>query len=90
MTSRLKWCIIETELKNYSKTAETIEFVSKFSNEDGIQVFRLSENITLQPGETKVIKQVSPEIKDAHLWSTDDPYLYNLASVVKRGGKSNR
>jgi len=79
---------IETELKNYSSLAETVEFVSKFSNEDGIQVFRLSETVTLQSGETKIIKQVSPEIKDPHLWSTDYPYLYQLASVVKRGGKS--
>ncbi len=79
---------IETELKNYSSTVETVEFVNKFMNEDGVQIFRLSETVIFQPGETKVIKQVSPEIKDAHLWSTEDPYLYQLASVVKRGGKS--
>ncbi len=79
---------IETEIKNYGNTVETVELVSKLTDENWTQAFRLSENVTLQPGETKVIKQVSPEIKDVHLWSVEDPYLYSLASVVKRGGKS--
>lgn len=51
---------VETEVKNYGKTAETVEVVNKFSNADGKQVFRLTEKVTLQPGERKVVKQQSP------------------------------
>jgi len=77
---------IETELKNYGNTPETFEFVSKLNDDNGEAVFRLSEVITLQPGETKVVKQRSPELKNLHLWSNEDPYLYRLASVLKRDG----
>ncbi len=46
---------VETEVKNYGKTTETVEVVNKFSNADGKQVFRLTEKVTLQPGERKVV-----------------------------------
>lgn len=75
---------VETEVKNYGKTAETVEIVNKFSNADGKQVFRLTEKVTLQPGETKVVKQQSP-VQNPVLWSTENPYLYKLASMIKRG-----
>lgn len=74
---------VETEVKNYGKTAETVEVVNKFSNADGKQVFRLTEKVTLQPGEVKVIKQQSP-VPNPILWSTENPYLYKLASMIKR------
>ena len=77
---------IETEIKNYSDNEETFELVTRLNDDNGIAVFRLSDTIMLQPGETRVIKQVSPEIKDARLWSVEDPYLYRLASVLKRNG----
>ena len=37
---------VETEVKNYSKTTETVELVNKLSNADGKQVFRLVEKVT--------------------------------------------
>ena len=58
--------------------------VNKFSNADGKQVFRLTEKVTLQPGERKVVKQQSP-VQNPVLWSTENPYLYKLASMIKRG-----
>ena len=78
---------IETELKNYSDRPATFDFVNKFSNADGKQVFRLTEHLTLEPGETRVVTQSSP-VADVHLWDTEDPYLYKLSSMVKRNGKT--
>lgn len=75
---------VETEVKNYGKTTETIEVVNKLSNADGKQVFRLTEKVTLQPGEMKVIRQQSP-VQNPVLWSMENPYLYKLASMIKRG-----
>lgn len=75
---------IETELKNYSGEAATIEFVSKLNNEDGQAVFRLAEKLTLAPNETRIVRQVSP-LKNAIRWSMERPYLYKLASMIKRG-----
>ncbi len=78
---------IETEIKNYSDKAAEIEVVNKLNNDDGIGVFRLAEKIKLEAGDTKIIKQSSP-ITHPKLWSTEDPYLYKLASMIKRDTKT--
>ncbi len=78
---------IETEIKNYSKQVAEIELVNKLNNDDGIGVFRLAEKIKLQAGEMKIIKQSSP-ITNPKLWSTESPYLYKLASMIKRADKT--
>lgn len=75
---------IETELKNYATEKAEIELVNKLNNEDGLAVFRLSEKVVLQPNETKIIRQYSP-IKSPIRWSIEKPYLYKLASMIKRG-----
>lgn len=78
---------VETEVKNYGNQAATIEVVNKFSNADGKQVFRLTENVTLQPGEMKIVKQQAP-VENPVRWSAENPYLYKLASMIKRDGKT--
>ena len=78
---------VDTEVKNYCTKAATIEVVNKFSNADGKQVFRLTETVTLQPGELKVIRQSSPIVNPIR-WSTTNPYLYKLASMIKRDTKT--
>jgi len=75
---------IETEVKNHSYERAEIEVVNKLNNEDGIVVFRLAEKVVLKPNETKIIKQSSPVTKPIR-WSTENPYLYKLASMIKRG-----
>jgi hypothetical protein len=78
---------IDTEVKNYDTKEQTVEIVNKFSNADGKQVFRLTESVTLKPGETRVIRQESP-IEDPIRWSTVNPYLYKLSSMIKSAGKT--
>ncbi len=78
---------IETEIHNYGDERTEISFTSKFSDATGKQVFRLSEDVALEARETKTIRQVA-SINDPHLWSTDDPYLYQLSSIIKRDGKA--
>ena len=41
---------VETEVKNYGKTTETIEVVNKLSNADGKQVFRLVRESNIGTG----------------------------------------
>lgn len=74
---------IETEVKNYSAQTADIEVVNKLNNEDGIAVFRVAEKVSLKAGETKVIRQSSP-ITNPIRWSIEKPYLYKLASMIKR------
>lgn len=78
---------IDTEVHNYSENSAEISVISKICESGGKQVIRLTDNITLAAGETKVIRQKSA-IKDPHLWSTEKPYLYKLNSMIKRDGKA--
>ena len=78
---------IDTELKNYSSRQVEVELVNKFTLASGKQVFRLAQPLTLQPGETKTVRQ-SAAVADAHRWNLDDPYLYNLSTMLKRAGKT--
>ena len=74
---------IETEVRNYGTNPVSIELVNKFAEKSGKTVFRLSEPIRLEPGETRIIRQATPVV-NAHRWSLDDPYLYTLTTMVKQ------
>ena len=78
---------IETEVKNYTNEAQTIELVNKFTQASGKQVFRQATTLTLQPGETRLVKDAE-RIENVHRWNLNDPYLYNLATMIKRSGKT--
>ena len=78
---------IETEVKNYTQQTQQIELVNKFTQASGKQVFRSVATESLLPGETKTLHHAE-KIEDAHRWSLDDPYLYNLATMIKRNGKT--
>jgi predicted GH43/DUF377 family glycosyl hydrolase len=78
---------VDTEVKNYSNTTQKIEIVNKLSNREGLQTFRLADSVTLAAGETKVVRQFS-QVKNPILWDTENPYLYTLATMVKRDNKT--
>ena len=78
---------IETVVKNYTQQIQQIELVNKFTQASGKQVFRSVATESLLPGETKTLHHAE-KIEDAHRWSLDDPYLYNLATMIKRNGKT--
>lgn len=78
---------IRTEIRNYGDRAQEVEVISKLNNEDGLKVFRFARQLTLAPGETKIIEEKG-KVDRPKLWSAGRPYLYQLASVVKRGGKT--
>ena len=78
---------IETEVKNYTQQSQQIELVNKFTLASGKQVFRHAEQTTIKAGETIVLRHAE-KIEDAHRWSLDNPYLYNLTTMIKRDGKT--
>lgn len=78
---------IETEVKNYTQQSQQIELVNKFTLASGKQVFRHAEQTTIKAGETVVLRHAE-KIEDVHRWSLDDPYLYNLVTMIKRDGKT--
>ena len=78
---------IETEVKNYTQQTQQIELVNKFTLASGKQVFRSAVTESLLPGETKTLRHAE-RIDNVHRWSLDDPYLYTLATMIKRDGKT--
>jgi len=78
---------IETEVKNYTEHTQTFELVNKFTLASGKQVFRHAEIVTLRPGGSQTLRHAE-RIADAHRWSLDDPYLYNLVTMIKRNEKT--
>ena len=78
---------IETEVKNYTQQEQTIELVNKFTLASGKQVFRYAETLSLQAGETRTIRHAE-RIENAHRWSLEEPYLYNLSTMIKREGRT--
>ena len=78
---------IETEIKNYTQQPQQIEVVNKFTLASGKQVFRHAEQTTIKAGETVVLRHAE-KIEDVHRWSLEDPYLYNLVTMIKRDGKT--
>jgi hypothetical protein len=78
---------VETELHNYADTVANVNLITKICDGNGLQKIRLSENIELHAGEIRLVKQSVP-IKEPHLWSIEDPYLYTLNNIIKRNDKA--
>lgn len=78
---------VETEVKNYGEQPARVQLINKLSEKSGKQVIRLTDEIELKAGETKLIRQSSP-IENPKMWSTEKPYLYTLNTIIKRDGKA--
>ncbi len=79
---------IETEVKNYSKKPVEIQLVNKLNKANGQTAFRLQHTVALAPGESKVVRQ-HERMQEVKRWSLEEPYLYSLATMIKReGGKT--
>lgn len=76
---------IDTEVKNYGASAATFSLVNKLNDADGKTFLRLTEKVTLAPGETRILHQ-QQAVGKPHRWSPDDPTLYTLATMIKRSG----
>ncbi|MCR5695573.1 MAG: hypothetical protein K6G73_01225 [Marinilabiliaceae bacterium] len=78
---------INTEIKNYGSEEATFSLINKLCDKSGKQIVRLTENVMLKAGETKTIHQRA-RIENVHLWSVENPYLYNVNTIIKRNGKA--
>lgn len=76
-----------TEVKNYGKNIRKLTVVSRLLDKKGTIVSETKSVTTITGGSAAVIKQQSVPLRNVHLWSLENPYLYTLVSEVLEGGK---
>ena len=78
---------VETEVNNQSLESQTCEVSQRLLDATGNEVAKCSgTSISLQPKETLGCKQ-QMTLENPHLWSTINPYLYKVETIVKVEGK---
>ena len=78
---------VETEVNNQSLESQTCEVSQRLLDANGNEVAKCSgASVSLQPKETLGCKQ-QMTLENPHLWSTADPYLYKVETMVKVEGK---
>jgi len=77
--------IIETEVENKNLNATNCVVYSYITDKNGKQIAKTREQkISLLVNEKTTLKQ-NLSLKNIHLWSLEDPYLYKVVSVIKQG-----
>ncbi len=78
---------VETEVNNHSLTAQDCQVEQRLLDADGQEVGRIAPTtVSLKAKETSGCKQ-QLTLNGPHLWSTTDPYLYQMETTVKVGGR---
>lgn len=77
---------INTEVKNYGSKNRNLQVINRLLDPDGREVLEISRNVSLSPGEMTTVSQVTPEISNPRLWSTEDPALYKIVTEIREKG----
>ncbi len=78
---------VETEVNNSSLSVQTCQVSQSLLDAEGREVaVSHKESLTLKPKETLNCKQQF-DISNPHLWSTTDPYLYQVKTTITVDGK---
>lgn len=72
---------------NEGDTLEQGVFMISLKDAQGKVVVTEKKEISLNPDERSII-DVKMSVKDAHLWTSETPYLYTLESSLEKGGKA--
>lgn len=80
---------VETEVKNYSSEARTVSLINKLCEKSGKQIIRLTDEVSLKAGETRIVRQSASLASVAITrWSLEEPYLYNVNTLLKGSAKT--
>lgn len=77
---------VETEVENSTHENATCSVSQVLLDAAGNKLLTMSEkSVKLNPMETVKTKQEAT-VKDVHLWSCEDPYLYTMRTEIKQNG----
>ena len=77
--------VIESELENTKTEALELTLVQKIKSAGNLIKELKPRSLSLNPGETKLVKQEAL-LKEAKLWSVENPHLYELESLLYHEG----
>lgn len=77
---------VKSTIINAGASAKTVELTTQIRDKSGNIIIEKDSPFSLKEGESDEISQ-ELELKNPKLWSPDDPYLYNVTSVLKVDGK---
>jgi beta-galactosidase len=87
VTSKSAQLYLETEVKNYGKAEKDVMVVSRLVNKEGVAVFQTSTTGHARAGESVIVKQHPPVLKNPRLWSLNNPYLYTIITEIRENGR---
>ncbi|WPU92392.1 malectin domain-containing carbohydrate-binding protein [Mucilaginibacter sabulilitoris] len=77
---------LETEIKNYGNLSANVKIVNILVDEKGKSVAQTGSTGNVESGDKIVVKNALKNVKNIHLWSLNDPYLYNLITQIWENG----
>ncbi|SER00115.1 malectin domain-containing carbohydrate-binding protein [Pedobacter rhizosphaerae] len=78
---------LETTLKNYGTQPKLLTLINSLLDKNGKTVKELKQTVKLLANKETVVKQKTDPIDNPKLWSLENPYLYQLKTVVLENGK---
>lgn len=77
---------IKTMVKNESNKTKTFQFVNKLTDAAGNEIKSISKSVSLAANSEMEIAVQTDAIKNPHLWSPANPYLYSIKSQLIEDG----
>ena len=74
---------VHTPLKNSDSSPRVVQIRNAITDAQHNSVASSDSSVTLSAGEEKEIVQTFQPLSGAHLWSPQDPYLYQLVSTIE-------
>ncbi|MCD8211088.1 MAG: glycoside hydrolase family 2, partial [Prevotella sp.] len=78
---------INVELGNNTSSLQSPTVTAKIKDKSGKQVALLKENLKVGSKDSSTVI-LETTLKNPHLWSPEDPYLYDVEILVSLGGKT--
>jgi|WetSurMetagenome_2_1015567.scaffolds.fasta_scaffold25973_1 beta-galactosidase len=76
---------VQTWVKNDNPQKKSCDLQTSIIDASGKVVQVLKSEAIINPGQLYKFDQTSKSVKNPHLWSSEDPYIYNVLSQVSDG-----
>ncbi|MDU0354558.1 glycoside hydrolase family 2 TIM barrel-domain containing protein [Paraglaciecola aquimarina] len=79
---------VKTHVINQSTQTQQVQVINRLVDKSGSVLLKLSDSYALPAGEAFEFNQIGGIEQGLKLWSTDDPYLYKLNTLLLVDGKA--